>query len=102
MIFLHRSCFPTKWDRAIRFFDRSEGNMSTIFTQFLEFIHSRICQWQLLDFLPRRFQALLPFYSDAVKRAGAPFANVVGFIDGTGRQICRPSIFQEIMFSGKA
>lgn len=39
-------------------------------------------------------------YADSILNVGAPIQNCWGFIDGTARAICRPSINQEQYFSG--
>lgn len=36
----------------------------------------------------------------AVYNRGAPLTNCWGFVDGTARPICRPSVDQRIYFSG--
>ena len=39
-------------------------------------------------------------YADAISDIGGPLPNCWGFIDGTVRPICRPSVNQNIVYSG--
>ena len=39
-------------------------------------------------------------YADAISDIGGPLPNCWGFIDGTVRPICRPSVIQNIVYSG--
>ena len=39
-------------------------------------------------------------YAAAVEAKGAPLQNCWGFIDGTVRAICRPSVYQREMYNG--
>jgi hypothetical protein len=40
------------------------------------------------------------FYADAIREKGAPLNNVIGFIDGTVRPLCRPGQFQQVVYNG--
>ena len=39
-------------------------------------------------------------FANAIQAKGAPLQNCFGFIDGTVRQIARPTVNQRLMFSG--
>lgn len=42
----------------------------------------------------------MPAFSVAIEQKGAPLSTCIGFIDGTVRQIARPVVNQQIMYSG--
>ncbi|CAN7946698.1 unnamed protein product, partial [Ixodes hexagonus] len=56
----------------------------------------------LADMTTHRWLTLpkLELFSEAVHATGAPLKNCWGFIDGTARRICRPSLLQQEHFSG--
>ena len=42
----------------------------------------------------------MPAFAGAIEQKGAPLSTCIGFIDGTIRQIARPVVNQQIMYSG--
>jgi hypothetical protein len=63
---------------------------------------------RLLEFDHERLQPLMPVFAAAVHKKGSPLTNVWGFIDGTFRWMCRPSldgymgVAQQTHYSGLA
>lgn len=97
-ILLRRLAYPSRLADLLRVFGRSSPELSEIFLEVQEFVYSKWCR--LLDFKPQHFQHWLPNLAEVVERKGSPFDNLVGFIDGTGRPICRPSRQQKAFYSG--
>ena len=74
---------------------------------------SRIANW-MTHFIYNKFNHLLTFleshkwltrdclerFSHIISAAGCAYPNVVGFIDGTARPICRPKHGQRLTYSG--
>ena len=56
--------------------------------------------YELLDWDSARLTAAFPKFAAATLQAGSPLANVVGFLDGTRRQICCPGESPKAYFNG--
>jgi len=60
-----------------------------------------VLQWEhTLLLRPELLRDRLPALARAVSESGCPLTQCWGFIDGTVRPICRPTIGEESMFSG--
>lgn len=81
-------------------YDRSQSSISECINRLVHILDSR---WQhLLDFDSEHLlhPEALAEYAEAVQNAGASADSIWGFIDCTIRRICRPSVFQRIVYSG--
>lgn len=99
-ILLYRLSSPSKLDRMRDVFNRAEGPLSRIFNCTLHWI---IMHWErLLIWDPGRLtHAKLQEMALCCFRKGRLCMNVFGFIDGTCRNICRPSVGQEAVYIGR-
>ncbi|XP_055349413.1 LOW QUALITY PROTEIN: uncharacterized protein LOC129596212 [Paramacrobiotus metropolitanus] len=99
-ILLRRLAYPNRWIDLRKLFGRSHGSLSRIFYATLNIVDiqwkNHLSTWDH-DWLSEDFFAL---YATAIAGKGGIIPNVFGFIDGTARPICRPSVNQEIMYSG--
>ena len=80
--------YPVRWVDLIPVWGRSEGSLSRIYVLIMSWLDYHY--GRLLDFVPEVMQHRLPEWADLVHRRGAPFRNVVLFIDGSLFQTCRP------------
>lgn len=79
-------------------FGRSEGSLSEIVNTVGRLIEERVGHLLTLDV--DRIARAAPAYAAAIFARGAPLNGCWGFIDGTARHIARPSVDQEIFYSG--
>lgn len=97
---LRRLSYPNRLLELVPDFGRAEQELSMIFNSTCEWIYDR---WShLLSDLqkPWLLPPLLEELCQAVQNKGAPLQNCWGFVDGTPKQICRPTIGQRVFFSG--
>lgn len=97
-VFLRRLVSRDRLSALLREFGRSQSGICNIYLWVLDFLDNKF-GW-ILDRDWRRIAASAPAFAEAVHRAGAPLANVWGFIDGTARTIARPTEGQEAVYSG--
>jgi hypothetical protein len=102
-IVLRRLALPGPWTVHEEFFGRRTRSLNDIFGQVVTFIFKK-CQLRLQR--PSRsfltFERLMT-YAEAIHAKGGLYQRVVGFIDGTVYQICRPSgdpEWQRSLYSG--
>lgn len=107
LIFLAVMAYPKRYSDLTQFFGRSTGYLSEVVNDVAKFIvkhHGRLIVGRY-SHLRRKFQ---PF-ADAIQKKGAPFDNLVGFLDGTFKATCRPGAlpgqdghdrFQRSVYSG--
>ncbi|XP_070379262.1 uncharacterized protein [Dermacentor albipictus] len=83
------------------FFSRHSSVISSVVSKVLSHIQHYFGHL-LADLTAHRWLNLqnLELFSQAVHRKGAPLKNCWGFVDGTARRICRPSVGQQDHFSG--
>ena len=95
---LHRlSGTRSTYDTA-HFFNVSRSYVSTMTTTLVSFLFLR---WgNVIRFNKYRVSQNLVRYSTAIRLSGAALSNCVGFIDGTNREISRPTVAQGIFYSG--
>ena len=99
-VILRRLAYPKRMIDLVPIFGRSKQELSIIFNLALSYIYDNFCNL-LTDFNQHWLTpANLRRYADAVHAKGAPLTNCWGFIDGTARPICRPSIHQRKVYSG--
>lgn len=100
-ILLRRLCYPNRWQDLSSFFNLSPQSLSQICLYTMNLIWEN--KGALLEDLGN-LQFLnnnkLQQYAKAVYEKGGAVQKCWGFIDGTTRQICRPSINQEEYYSG--
>lgn len=80
------------------FFRRSESSISEICSYIRDHLFSRY--HKLIRGNITLFASRLPQFNLAIRRKGAHVFDCVGFIDGTNREICRPTISQGFYYSG--
>lgn len=99
-VVLRRLAYPNRLSDLSHLFDRSSVELSLVFNKTLNFIHEEKCD--LLKTLNQRWlsHANLDTFAQSVSAAGAPLTNCWGFIDGTVRPICRPSLHQRLVYNG--
>lgn len=100
-IFLRRLAYPNRLTDLERIFGLSAPYISMVCKHVMHIIHEKavflLTNLRNVRWLTR---AKLRFYSNAVGSHNVPIENCWGFIDGTARPICRPSVNQEEYFSG--
>jgi len=87
LVILRRLVYPSRWYDLCHFLKKSESILSRIFTLGIVYIKPQF-GWRIasLDGLQSEFDSL----SNAISEKGSPLENLIGFIDGTPREICRP------------
>ena len=107
LIFLHRMRYPNRLCDEKMFFGRPVGAISEI-AEMMRVYLDDIAANLLLEFDHERLMPLMPVFAAAVHAKGAPLENIWGFVDGTFRWFCRPSIggyrgeAQRAQYSGHA
>ena len=94
---LRRLAYPNHLCDLIPLFGRSLTDLSIVFNETLQFIHTRHKHHVSSLTQPWIDHAAL---AKAVFDKGACLSNVYGFIDGTIQRMCRPQEGQEELFSG--
>ncbi|KAF6216919.1 hypothetical protein GE061_001270 [Apolygus lucorum] len=100
-VMLKRLAYPNRLSDMESFFGMSSAALSSIAQHMVNHIVER--KGNLLSSLDSHAWLngeRLAHYAQAVARKGAPLHNCWGFIDGTARHICRPSMNQEQYYSG--
>ncbi|KAJ8916393.1 hypothetical protein NQ315_014603 [Exocentrus adspersus] len=97
---LRRLAYPNRL-RDLNLFGLSPQSMSLIINRGLEIImnnHSHLIEnLQGLQWLNHQ---RLQLYAEAIQNKGGAIPNCWGFIDGTARAICKPSVDEENYYSG--
>nr|CAI5869203.1 unnamed protein product [Callosobruchus analis] len=100
-IFLRRLAYPNRLYDLERIFNRSSSALSEIISYVNRHIYNEFGGLlEDLNNLSWLNQNRLQQYADAIAGRGARVRNCWGFIDGTARPICRPSVEQENYYSG--
>ena len=99
-VLLRRLAYPNRLSDLTYLFERSSVELSLMFNKTLSFVHEE--NSNLLKNLNQAWlsHANLDSFAQSISDAGAPLTNCWGFIDGTVRPICRPSLHQRIVFNG--
>jgi nuclease HARBI1 len=100
-IVLRKLAFPARWNDTVCLFGRSKSALSEIFNCVIRIL---VDEWQhLFTTFPDGdgFSNRVLMFMQACIRLGSPLQSVIGFIDGTLRQICRPIWFQNLFYNGK-
>ncbi|XP_055356897.1 uncharacterized protein LOC129601996 [Paramacrobiotus metropolitanus] len=98
---LRRLAYPCRWVDTMDFLGRDRTQLSRIFNTTLDLIYDK--KGWLLESLGWITRERIEKYADAIHRASkGRYAHCWGFIDGTARAICKPSLYQEDYYSGHA
>lgn len=99
-ILLKRLAYPCRYTDLTTRFGRNPTELCLIFNEVLDGIYEehrhRLEDWRQ----PLLNQQKLQDYAAAVHQRGAPLTNCFGFVDGTLRQIARPSKNQRLVYNG--
>jgi hypothetical protein len=90
--------FPGRYAHMIRVFGRSAPSMSRLISALRESIYIEFCNG-LRNPAPLSAEECACFAAAIRPFCGLPV--VVGFIDGTVREICKPSVLQGPLYNGK-
>lgn len=90
--------FPTRFCTMIREYGRSQSAMSRLIKQLRSILYFRYSN-ALRHPRPLTEEECACFASKCRSKCGHPI--VVGFIDGTVREICKPSVLQGPLYNGK-
>ena len=91
LIFLKRMAYACRWVDLEFFFGRCEGYLSTVCSAVLDIIYP-FAYHLLHEFDHRSMRKWAHTFAKAFRDVGCPIHNMVGCIDGTFREFCRPSI----------
>jgi len=99
-ICLNRLAYPVRLTDMALIFGRSPSALSEIFNAMLKVLHHTLRP--LLDFHREYFpREDMQMWADAIRDKCAPLKACVGFIDGSFRETCRPSVNQDVMYTGE-
>ncbi|KAH7982794.1 hypothetical protein HPB52_007162 [Rhipicephalus sanguineus] len=98
---LRRLAYPNRLCELETMFNRHSSVISSVVSKVMSHIEYYFGHL-LADLTVHRWMNLqnLELFSQAVHQKGAPLKNCWGFIDGTARRICRPSMLQQEHYSG--
>jgi len=99
-LLLRRMAYPNRWrDILGQEMRHSVGQLSTCFNDLVEFLYNRFKD--LLFWDSRRLTApVLARFADVLEENGCLYDGVFGFLDGTMREIARPTHNQRLYYSG--
>lgn len=99
LILLRRLSYPNRLEDMKPLFNRSKSELSYIANTVLEYLY--IKHSGKLSNLNQSWldEEHLRQYADAISDIGGPLQHCWGFIDGTVRPICRPSVNQKLVYS---
>lgn len=101
LILMRRLCYPNRLCELESIFNRDISTISRISTIVTNVIYSRF--GHLVKSLNSHLwlsEECLQRFADIINGTGCAYRNVVGFIDGTARMICRPKYNQQLLYSG--
>lgn len=102
-VVLYRLAQPGPWRSSVTFFGRSKPWLKTMFYLTLDLMYNQ-CRDRLAHPSPSFLNpGRLATYAAAIRAKGCTWDGVVGFIDGTVYQICRPGghqLWQRAVYSG--
>ena len=98
-IVLYRLAYPVRLGDMVAVFGRSMSALSVLFNHVVKALADKWGHLLTLDIDGLRKHA--GTFSTAIARVSEGASKrVIGFVDGTGRPICRPTVHQEVMYSG--
>ena len=100
VLVLRRLTYPNRHSNIAAMFGREIPELSMVFNTVIDYLYARYGHLLLDLDQPWLSPDNLRRLADSVHDKGAPLTNCWGFIDGTARPICRPTINQRAVFSG--
>ena len=97
-ITLRRFAYPCWWADLAIIFHRPVSHLCEAFYSVCDHIYDHFCH--LLDFDISSISYKFPEFAAKVHWKGGALETCVGFLDGTFRPICRPTMNQKVCFSG--
>ena len=99
-VFLKRFAYPCRYSDLVPRFGRPVPELCMMSNTIMNLIYANYSNL-LFDFnQPWLNPESLLNYCNAIHDKGAPLQNCFGFVDGTVRPCCRPSIHQRLLFNG--
>jgi hypothetical protein len=98
-IFLARFAYPNRLTYLEFLFKRPKTTLSMIVQSVLDHIYDNFSE-KISNLNQDWFVNRLQLFADAVHDKGGLLRNCIGFIDGTVRQLCRPTWFQRTCYNG--
>ena len=99
-ILLKRFAYPVRYCDMVPLFGRSVPELCKITHYAINHVYNnhrfRLQNWNKPFLSPQS----LVTYANAIHHKGSPLVTCFGFIDGTVRPICRPSVNQRIVYNG--
>lgn len=99
-ILLKRFAYPVRYCDMVPLFGRSVPELCKITHYAINHVYNnhrfRLQNWNQPFLSPQS----LVTYANAIHHKGSPLVTCFGFIDGTVRPICRPSVNQRIVYNG--
>ena len=99
-VLLKRFAYPIRYGDMCPRFPRPVPQFSIITTAMMDMIYRQhshcLRSFHQAWLSPANFQT----YADVIHKAGAPYANCWGFVDGTVRPVCRPGTLQRPLYNG--
>jgi hypothetical protein len=99
-ILLKRFAYPVRYCDMVPMFGRSVPELCKITLYAINHIYNnhsfRLQSWNQPFLSPENLES----YANAIHVKGSPLLTCFGFIDGTVRPICRPSVNQRIVYNG--
>ena len=99
VITLSKLAYPVRLGELSRRFGRPPSALSDIITSVI-LQTSSVADRLLRKIDTERLEPLLPSFAAAIRDAGAPIDACWGFIDGTAREIARPTRDERLFYSG--
>lgn len=98
VIFLARLASSDKWERHLSWLGgRDRASYGRCFNMVLRHVYDRFaCRLSGLD----QWHDQAEYWAYKAREKGSPAPRVVGFIDGTLRDICRPKVGQRMFYNG--
>jgi nuclease HARBI1 len=94
-----RLAYPMRDHQFSRLMQRGPTALRSIFYYVLTFVFENWGQF-VTEIDPARLQPRLAEFASAIADAGSPYENCIGFLDGSLKQICRPSRGQREFYNG--
>lgn len=101
-VLLRRLAYPNRLTDLENMFGLSSPALSATANYLIKYLegHKGYLLYNLKNVKYINQQLQIEKFCNAIRDKGAPLLNCWGFIDGTARRICRPSVNQELYFSG--
>ena len=97
---LKRFAYPCRYEDLVARFGRPVPQISMVVSQMVDIIYAKYGHLLSSFNQPWLTPVKLQDFASAIHNKGAALENCWGFIDGTVRPVCRPGIFQRVMYNG--